>query len=301
MIPAYRHQSNRVGHPRDLANPEKVHLVSRRSVSLVVLAAAAAVAVAAVPAGANPSPAHAAGGHGRFVPSVKGEALPTRNTTVSSLNWSGYATDPGSGITAVTSKFVVPKVQKPVPPGFSANWTGIGGYTSDDLIQAGTSENTTGAAGGKYYAWYEILPAAETQLTNCTGNSACTVTPGDKMSVNIHLVSANLWSVGLADAGHWTWHQNVAYTSTESSAEWIFEAPTVGAQTIPANTGTSYFGPTSTFADASGTHTIAAGNPITIDMGPSSQVHEATPSALASNGQSFNVCVYKQTCAAPSS
>jgi hypothetical protein len=74
----------------------------------------------------------------------------------------------------------------------------------------------------------------------------------------------------------------------------------VGAQTIPANTGTNYFGPTSTFTTASGVHTIAQGNPITIDMGPAGAVHEATPSGLASNGQSFNVCAYKQSCPTPS-
>jgi hypothetical protein len=69
-------------------------------------------------------------------------------------------------------------------------------------------------------------------------------------------------------------------------------------QTIPANTGVSHFGPTSTFADANGTHTIAEGNPIQVDMGPGG-VNEATTSALASDGQSFNVCAYAQTCAAP--
>jgi hypothetical protein len=250
--------------------------------------------VAATNAGAATGHARtAATSHGRFVPAAKGQIVPKRNDTTSSLNWSGYATDPGSGITAVQSTFTVPSVS-PVPPGFAANWTGIGGYTSQDLIQAGTSEDEVEGD----YAWYEILPASETQLTNCTGDSACTVNAGDKVSVDIHQVGTNLWSVSLTDAGHWSWQQNINYTSTESSAEWIFEAPTLGVQTIPANTGTNYFGPTSSYTDGSGTHTIAQGNPVTIDMGPG-LVNEATPSALASNGQSFNVCAYAQSCAAP--
>ena len=112
-------------------------------------------------------------------------------------------------------------------------------------------------------------------------------------------MGTNLWSVSLTDAGHWSWQQNISYASTESSAEWIFEAPTVGVQTIPDNTGTNYFGPTSTFTNASGTHTIAQGNPITIDMGAGIGVNEATPSGLASNGQSFNVCAYQQSCPTP--
>ena len=203
---------------------------------------------------------------------------------------------PGSGITAVKSTFTVPAVSA-VPPGFAANWAGIGGYTSSDLIQAGTSEDELQG----YYAWYEILPASETLISNCAGDSACTVNPGDVVTVDIHNVGTNLWSVSLADAGHWTWQRNISYASSESSAEWIFGAPTVGVQTIPANTGTNYFGPTSTFTDAAGTHTIAQGNPVSIDMGIGIGVNEATPSGLASNGQSFNVCAYQQSCPTPAS
>jgi hypothetical protein len=271
--------------------------VRRRTANLLLLAAVLSTAVATTTASAATGHAGRAAGHGRFVPAVKGQVLPTHNAATSSLNWSGYATDPGSGITAVNSTFTVPAAGA-LPPGFAATWTGIGGYTSQDLIQAGTSENSSSLLGDQYYAWYEILPASETQLTNCTGDSACTVTPGDVVSVDIHQVGTDLWSVSLVDAGHWTWQQNISYTSTESSAEWIFEAPTLVVQTIPADTGTNYFGPTSTYTDASGTHPIAQGNPITIDMGPGG-VNEATPSALAPNGESFNVCAYAQSCTAP--
>ena len=262
----------------------------RRTASLAVLSAAA-VAVGAL---APTASAHSAAGHGRFLPAVKGSVLPTHNATTSSLNWSGYATAPGSGVTGVKSTFTVPSVGV-APPGFAANWTGIGGYTSSDLIQAGTSEDELQGN----YAWYEILPASETPISNCSGDSACTVNAGDVVTVDIHKVGANLWSVSLADAGHWTWQQNISYASSESSAEWIFEAPTVGVQTIPANTGTNYFGPTSTFTDAAGTHTIAQGNPVAIDMGIGIGVNEATPSGLGSNGQSFNVCAYQQSCPTP--
>ena len=264
--------------------------MTRRPVLLVALSATALSLAAFVPSAQAQVTSH----HGRLIPAVRG-VLPTRNDTTSSLNWSGYATT-GSGITAVTSTFTVPTAGL-VPPGFAANWAGIGGYTSSDLIQAGTSEDPVEG----YYAWYEILPASETQLTNCTGDSACTVNPGDVVTVDIHNVGANLWSVSLTDAGHWSWQQNISYHSTESSAEWIFEAPTVGVQTIPDNTGTNYFGPTSTFTNGAGTHTIAQGNPVTIDMGLGIGVNEATPSALASNGQSFNVCAYQQSCPTPSS
>jgi hypothetical protein len=257
---------------------------------LLAVAGLVPAALATTAAGA----ATVAASHGRLIPAHVGQILPTKNADTTSLNWSGYATDPGSGITGVTSTFTVPSVS-PAPPGFAANWTGIGGYTSSDLIQAGTSEDELQGN----YAWYEILPASETPITSgCTGDPSCTVNAGDVVTVDIHLVGTNLWSVSLTDAGHWSWQQNVPYQSTQSSAEWIFEAPTLVVQTIPANTGTNRFGPTSTFTDGSGTHTIAQGNPISIAMGPGI-VNEATPSALASDGQSFNVCAYAQTCAAP--
>jgi hypothetical protein len=264
----------------------------RRRTTTVLLAVVGLVpaALATTAAGA----ATVASSHGRLIPAHVGQVLPTKNADTTSLNWSGYATDPGSGITGVASTFTVPSVS-PAPPGFAANWTGIGGYTSSDLIQAGTSEDEVQGN----YAWYEILPASETPITSgCTGDPSCTVNAGDVVTVDIHLVGTNLWSVSLTDAGHWSWQQNVPYQSTQSSAEWIFEAPTLVVQTIPANTGTNHFGPTSTFTDGSGTHTIAQGNPISIAMGPGI-VNEATPSPLASDGQSFNVCAYAQTCAAP--
>jgi len=271
--------------------------VHRRTASLTLVAAAVTSLVAFIPAGAAPTASHtAAKPHGQLIPAVKGQVLPTSNATTDSLNWSGYATVPGRGVTGVKSTFTVPSVNV-APPGFAANWAGIGGYDTGDLIQAGTSEDELQG----YYAWYEILPASETLISGCSGDANCTVNPGDVVTVDIHNVGTNLWSVSLTDANHWSWQKNISYASTESSAEWIFEAPTVGVQTIPANTGTNYFGPTSTFTNAAGTHPIAQGNPIAIDMGIGIGVNEATPSGLASNGQSFNVCAYQQSCPTPAS
>jgi hypothetical protein len=225
--------------------------------------------------------------------------------TADSLNWAGYAVTPGSGITAVSSTFTVPTAGE-VPPGFSASWAGIGGYTTSDLIQAGVSENSAVGGellgGGQYNAWYEILPASETPITSgCSGNvPSCTVNPGDKISVNISNAGGNTWDISLSDAGNWSWSTSLTYASTESSAEWIQEAPSLdGAQSIPADVGTVSFGATSTFTEGGSTKTIAEGSPTLIDESPVGVVNEATTSPLASDGQSFNVCVYAQSCAAP--
>jgi hypothetical protein len=224
--------------------------------------------------------------------------------TADSLNWAGYAVTPGSGITAVSSTFTVPTAGE-VPPGFSASWAGIGGYTTTDLIQAGVSENSAVAGellGGQYDAWYEILPASETPITSgCTGNvPSCAVNPGDKISVNISNAGGNTWDISLTDAGNWSWSTSLTYASSESSAEWIQEAPSLeGVQSIPADVGTVSFGATSTYTQGGSTKTIAQGSPTLIDESPVGEVNEATTSPLASDGQSFNVCVYAQSCAAP--
>jgi Peptidase A4 family len=261
----------------------------------------AVMLVGASTAGAKSHARRAAHGLGVLVPTQKGERLPLHGGTADSLNWSGYAVTPaGGGITAVASKFTVPSAGL-VPPGFAATWTGIGGYNTSDLIQAGTAEQSAPdnpLVGPKYYAWYELLPASETQITGCSGDANCTVTPGDNITVNINRVSGNTWSIAMTNAGKWSWSKNVSYGSSLSSGEWILEAPTLVAQTLLAPVGTVHFGPTSTYTDGGGTHTIAQGNPTQIFLSPG-VVNEATPSALAADGQSFNDCAYAQSCPAP--
>lgn len=239
------------------------------------------------------------GGSRVLIPAHQGQVLPLRNSTTSSLNWSGYAVT-GSGIKGVAGTFVVPSAGL-VPPGFAATWAGIGGYNTSDLIQAGVEENSLPSnplLGNQYTAWYELLPASETPISNCSGVSSCAVSPGDHVSVTITKGIGTTWTISLADSGKWSWSKNVTYSSCGCSAEWILEAPTVGVQTLLAGVGTVAFGPTSTFTNGGGTHTIAAGNPVTIDLG-TGIVNEATPSGLASNGQSFNDCAYALSCPTP--
>lgn len=239
---------------------------------------------------------------GVLIPTHPQLRLPIQGGTVDSLNWSGYAVTPkGDGITGVSGSFTVPSAGL-VPPGFAATWAGIGGYNTSDLIQAGAAEQSLPSnpvAGPQYYAWYELLPNAETQLTGCSGDKNCTVKPGDKISVSITQASSNTWKISISDRSHWTWSKTVAYKSSRSSAEWILEAPTLVAQTALAPVGTVHFGPTSTYKVAGASKTIAQGNPTKIVLSPGGGLNEATPSALASDGQSFNDCAYASSCAAP--
>jgi hypothetical protein len=276
--------------------------MSRRFVGSGVVVAAVIVSSLAIGSVASAATHTRRASHriGVLIPAHKGQVLPLHGGTTDSLNWSGYAVTPGSGITGVDGTFTVPSAGLD-PPGFAATWAGIGGYNTSDLIQAGVEEQSFPSnplLGNQYQAWYELLPASETPISNCSGDSSCTVTPGDKVTVDISNVSGNTWSISLTDAGKWSWNKDVTYSSSGSSAEWILEAPTLVAQTVLANVGTVGFGPTSTYTSGGATHTIAAGNPTQIDLG-TGVVNEATPSALATDGQSFNDCAYALSCPTP--
>jgi hypothetical protein len=234
-------------------------------------------------------------------------ALPVQGGSVTSANWAGYAVTPSAGaITGVSSTFTVPTAGL-ILPGFGASWTGIGGYSSADLIQAGVAEDSLPSnplLGDQYYAWYELLPGASVQLTGCTGDASCAVNAGDTVSVHIFQTADNVWSIDVVDSGHWTWAAaGIAYTSSHSSAEWILEAPQVdGVQSPIAGVGTAHFGPTSTYTVGSGgAQTIRSSDPTLINLTTPEipTINLATTSPLASDGQSFNVCAYAEQCAAP--
>ena len=274
-----------------------------RRLSALVAVAAGALACALVSTGASNLRLRAVGTpavHSRgLIPASPEQILPLQRRTVQSTNWSGYAvTSKTHMITAVSGTFVVPKAGS-VPFRYAATWAGIGGYfrTSSDLIQAGTAENssTGGASGRHYYAWYELLPKSEQQLHNCSGDPRCRVKPGDHIAIDIRNLGGTAWTISVRNVARWSWHRQVNYNSTRTSAEWILEAPDInGAQTTLAPVGTVHFGPASKFSHASSSRTIAQGKPVKIVL-----TGDAKPSALARNGQSFNDCAYASSCPAP--
>jgi Peptidase A4 family len=233
-----------------------------------------------------------------LIPSNPKEILPLQSRTVQSSNWSGYAvTSKSHKIGGVSSSYVVPKVRAGSLGAFAATWTGIGGYKTHDLIQAGTGEDakSDGLFGKQYFAWYELLPNSEHPISGCRGDSKCKVSPGNRITVTIRDVGTASWTISMTNSGHWHWSKHVHYASSRSSAEWILEAPTIGgAQTALAPVGTVHFGPTSKYTVGTG-HPIAGGHPIKIVL-----TGEAKPSSLAANGQSFNDCAYRSgTCPRP--
>ena len=230
-----------------------------------------------------------------------------RHDTMYSSNWSGFAVPakPGERITAVTGSWIVPLI-RPLPPGQSSSWVGIGGFNSGDLIQVGTSSNgrldTT-------YAWFEVLPAYETRiLGGCARDASCRVVQGDRMAASITNNGGDSWTIMLANLGDgvhakWYWARTVSYNSTLSSAEWVFEAPQKGvvvnapflgavpviAQTAPAHAPhAKFFG--GTYVVNGVTQSLRPGAATRVVMLPG-----AAPSFLAPDGH-FQVCAYKTSC-----
>jgi hypothetical protein len=233
-------------------------------------------------------------------------AAPPASAAEISINWSGYAVDakPGESITGVTGSWLVPKI-KHAPPGLSSSWIGVGGYATSDLIQVGTA--SSGLISGNY-AWYEMLPAAETRITSgCVGDNACTVKQADRMVGSVINTGGNGWRITLTNFGKggspkWTWAKNVTYASTRSSAELIYEAPMLGVagfgvHTTPANAPHAQFLPGATFVVNGATRPFATARPHRIHMNDpgAGRVRTATASLMAPDGH-FQVCAYKTKC-----
>jgi hypothetical protein len=107
-----------------------------------------------------------------------------RGTTAtwSSSNWSGYAET--GAYSAVQASWTVASVSPGIATQFgrstgwfSATWVGIDGYNNSSLIQTGTEQDYYGGT-AHYTAWWEILPAAETVISE-------PVSPGDSITATI--------------------------------------------------------------------------------------------------------------------
>ncbi|WP_223879919.1 G1 family glutamic endopeptidase [Paenibacillus spiritus] len=143
-----------------------------------------------------------------------------------SSNWSGYALSGRKGrFRSISAEWRVPTVRPTRQPSYSSAWIGIDGFRNSSLIQTGTAhEFVDGKA--RYYAWWEILPAAETPIPY-------PVLPGDRMRASIRRQSSGLWRIALCNLTRgWSFCTDRSYSGPMTSAEWILEPPFVdGAPT----------------------------------------------------------------------
>ncbi len=209
-------------------------------------------------------------------------------TSNTSTNWAGYVAS-GSTYTGVGSSWTIPTPTQSTstPTTADATWVGIGGQTSQDLIQAGTQaivENGTVT----YQAWYELLPQSQQVIP-------LNVHDGDSVTVSLQETSSNNWQISFVD--HTTGQQyqtSVTYESTHSSAEWIEEMPVLESSRgidsfLPLdNFGTVQF--TNGYTDAGGSQeTLATAGAQAVTMVTSQTQALATASVLGGDGASFTI------------
>lgn len=163
-------------------------------------------------------------------------------STWAAENWSGYA-ETGT-FTGVSGTWTVPAVSATSSSTYSSAWIGVDGFNDNDLIQTGTEQDFYGGA-AHYDAWWEILPAAETEISP----SSYPIAPGNKMSASIYETtstsggggfghhrgsSGHVWVITISNVTKgWTFSTSQAYSGPGSSAEWIMEAPEVGGRIAP--------------------------------------------------------------------
>jgi hypothetical protein len=216
----------------------------------------------------------------RPVPAVPGVPDESQNT---SHNWSGYAATNGE-YTGVGATWTVPEFEPDRPFGVDAAWVGIGGVRTRDLIQAGTSQAIAPSGATQYQAWVETLPEAALPVP-------LTVNPGDSVTVTVQEQSQNNWLISFVNntTGQ-TYEHRERYNSSNSSAEWVQEAPsTGGGQVLPLSEFDSV-----SFTDAwtikNGERmSIADANARAITMVGANNQALAVPSELSADGSSFNV------------
>jgi hypothetical protein len=171
-------------------------------------------------------------------PAANPSPSPAVVTATPTLNWSGYGLD-AQGVTAIHAAWIVPAAITPPATGYAATWVGIGGQTTDDLIQAGTEQDIENGV-PTYYAWVEVLP----DDTLGVSQRRLPVRPGDLFAVTITNTGADNWSIMLENR---TTNQHLTaattYTSCKCSAEWIEEVPEFddGSDPALANFGTVTF------------------------------------------------------------
>jgi hypothetical protein len=137
--------------------------------------------------------------------------------TLFSSNWAGYVATQRDTV-AVSGTWNVPSVRWTARATYSSVWVGIGGFTTNDLIQVGTESDFVGGR-AVYYAWVEALPGDTVLLP-------LAVWPGNTVTASISYNGWSRWSVRLRNlsSGRST-ARTLHYRSSLSSAEWIEEAP----------------------------------------------------------------------------
>jgi hypothetical protein len=144
----------------------------------------------------------------------------------------------------------------------------------------------------RYSSWIEMLPAASQPVP-------LSVTAGDSVTVTITQQSGNDWLIAMKNnTTGGTYSITVQYSSSNSSAEWVQEAPSVGRGLVALDQfGTVQFSGGSAVRDGNAMSLSALGAKAITMVNRQGQA-VAQPSTIADDGSSFTVT---RTDATPSS
>jgi hypothetical protein len=227
----------------------------------------------------NPTvPSQSSGGTGTGTAS---DTTPTSDTTD---NWAGYVSTGGT-YSAVSGSWTAPSVTADSDTsGADASWIGIGGVTSDDLIQIGTQDIVNNGQ-VTTAAFYEELPYTSETITDIDVN------PGDAVTASITETSTGVWSINIEDKTNGESYSNtVAYDSSLSSAEWIEEAPSDETSVLPLDDfGSITFSDTSAVENGKTVNIADSTNPSSVVMDNSEGQALTNTSSLTASGTSFTV------------
>jgi hypothetical protein len=219
---------------------------------------------------------------------VQDVSLTVPQETQGSGNWAGYIVSPKSSshrYTSVSGSWTVPNITGNAQS-IAAQWIGLGGVSSTDLLQMGTLEQFENGRPVAEVFW-EKLPAAAQEVM--------TVPFGSTIHASISKASGSTWNI--AFTAHTPAGQTLSKTipvkldatyakNIGTSAEWINEDPSDdNGNLYPlANTGEVQFN--STLVDG---HAL---NNAENEVQPVALVSDTgrvlmVPSALALNGESF--------------
>lgn len=146
---------------------------------------------------------------------------------LSSANWAGYIAT-GGVYSSVSANWTVPNPTNSAGVSTDATWVGIGGVTTNDLIQIGTQNIVGKNSNITTTAFYETLPNVSQTINNFT------IAPGDNVSASVAEVSPDLWKLSIVNnSNSESFSTTVYYNSSLSSAEWIEEDPSDSQGLIP--------------------------------------------------------------------
>jgi hypothetical protein len=197
-------------------------------------------------------------------------------------NWSGYVAQ-GTGYSAVTGTWTIPQPSAANSWGADGAWVGIGGFGSEDLIQAGTGTEVAPNGRMRYQAWVEMLPAPPQTLP-------LPVKPGDSVTFALAETSPTQWTI---TAKNNTTGQTVSvdeqYESSHTSAEWIEEAPATPRGLLPLTSFEQIDFTAGSVVHDGKTQSLAAAGALPITMVDNAGRPIAQPSTLGPEGSAFSV------------